>query len=174
MTFENAQLDVIDLPQYQGSDYHPLEQSYQKMRYVISCIFVVILVAAPISTYFIFDEERTIALPIALAIWGLISLIILLVVGPAFRQKGYAVREKDISYKKGLITRHTTTIPFNRVQHCDISQGPISRYFGLSKLNIYTAGGANSDLSIPGLSRDTAEKLMDYVLQKTLQSDEEE
>lgn len=177
MTFENPQLAVEHLPAYQDSEYQPLELSYRKVIYGVTAFLVLLLAALPITAYFGIedtDELRSIAIYSCLGFWILVSLIALLVIAPAFRQKGYAVRDKDISYKTGLISRTTTTIPFNRVQHCDIKQGLISRYFGLSKLNVYTAGGAKSDLSIPGLKTETAEQLMNYVLQKTLASDEEE
>ena len=142
-----------------------------------AAFFVLILLVGPVVIYFISefpeDSEATI-LMIVFGIWFLISSLIMAFIGPSFRQKGYAVRDRDISYKTGLLNRKTTTIPFNRVQHCDIKQGIISRYFGLSKLNVYTAGGAKSDLSIPGLTLEKGQKLMDFVLQKTLDHDEEE
>jgi len=175
MSFENPQLDIHELPAYQESDYMPLELAYKKVIHWISAFFVLILLSGPLLLYFVADikEEKWIFW-VAFGLWFLISAIIMGLVGPAFRQKGYAVRERDISYKTGLINRITTTVPFNRVQHCDIKQGVISRYFGLSKLNIYTAGGAKSDLAIPGLSSEKAQKMMDFVLQKTLDFDEEE
>lgn len=178
MSFENPQLGVEHLPAYQDSDYHHLELAYKKVIQYVSAFIVLVLLAGPIFIYFVNDDTEHALYPWLIygsfGLWFLVSTIIMAVVGPAFRQKGYAVRERDISYKTGLINRKTTTIPFNRVQHCDIKQGVISRYFGLSKLNVYTAGGAKSDLSIPGLTLDKAQKLMDFVLQKTLAYDEEE
>lgn len=177
MSFENPQLAVEHLPAYQDSHYQQLEPAYKKVIYGVTIFFVLIVMALPILAYFGIedtDEMRSFGIYGSLGFWIFTSLISLIVVGPAFRQKGYAIRDKDISYKTGLINRTTTTIPFNRVQHCDIKQGLISRYFGLSKLNVYTAGGAKSDLSIPGLKTETAEQLMNFVLQKTLASDEEE
>ncbi len=178
MSFENPQLGVDHLPAYQDSAYTPLELAYKKVIHYVSAFFVLILLAGPVLLYFLHDDPEHASYPWvvygSLTLWFVISAVIMGVVGPAFRQKGYAVRERDISYKTGLINRQTTTIPFNRVQHCDIKQGVVSRYFGLSKLNVYTAGGAKSDLSIPGLTLDKAQKLMDFVLQKTLAYDEEE
>jgi membrane protein YdbS with pleckstrin-like domain len=79
----------------------------------------------------------------------------------------YAVREKDISFKSGWLWRNMTTVPFNRVQHCDIKQGLIDRRFGLSRLTIYTAGGESTDLHIPGLLPETSERLKAYILKST-------
>ncbi len=178
MPFENPQLEIAHLPAYQESDYVPLELAYRKVIHRVSAFFVLLLLVGPVLLYFIHDNPDSASYPWvvygSMGLWFLISALIMGVVGPAFRQKGYAIRERDISYQTGLIHRKTTTIPFNRVQHCDIKQGPITRYFGLSKLNVYTAGGAKSDLSIPGLTLDTAQQLMDFVLQKTLAYDEEE
>lgn len=94
--------------------------------------------------------------------------------GVSFSYMSYAIRERDISYKSGWLWKSMTTIPFNRVQHCDIKQGILDRRFGLSKLTIYTAGGQNTDLEIPGLLPDTAEKLKAFILRSTEQSIENE
>ncbi len=58
------------------------------------------------------------------------------------------------------------TIPFNRIQHTEISRGPIERKYELSTLKIYTAGGSTSDLSIPGLEAEEAEQLKEFVAKK--------
>ena len=90
--------------------------------------------------------------------------------GLSFQHMGYALREKDISFKSGLLWRSMTTVPFNRVQHCDLKQGILDRKFGLSKLTIYTAGGQSTDLMIPGLLPETAERLKTFILQSTEQT----
>ena len=139
MSFENPQLEVNHLPAYQASNYIALEPAYKQVMYGGAAFFVLILLVGPVVLYFISefpeDSEATI-LMIVFGIWFLISSLIMALIGPSFRQKGYAVRDRDISYKTGLLNRKTTTIPFNRVQHCDIQQGILSRYFGLSTLNV--------------------------------------
>lgn len=89
-----------------------------------------------------------------------------------FASKSYALREKDIVYKSGWLWQHVTTVPFNRVQHVSIDQGPIERNFNLSKLKIFTAGGSASDITIPGLRPETADYLKEFIVKKT--QDEEE
>ena len=74
---------------------------------------------------------------------------------------------------RGLIWYSSTVIPFNRVQHCEISQGPIERLFKLSELKIFTAGGASSDMSVPGLNPETAHRLKEYIVIKTGMDEEE-
>lgn len=83
-----------------------------------------------------------------------------------YRKRSYALRERDITYKKGWLFNSIVTIPFNRIQHTEISRGPLERKFELSTLKIYTAGGSTSDLSIPGLEVEEATQLKDYVAKK--------
>lgn len=83
-----------------------------------------------------------------------------------FPKRGYILRERDITYSKGWLFHSVTTIPFNRIQHSDVSQGPIERKFKLSTLKIYTAGGSSSDLSIPGLEAGEAQILREFISKK--------
>jgi uncharacterized protein len=85
-----------------------------------------------------------------------------------FRKKGYALREKDILYKKGIIATTTTIIPFNRIQHVALHEGVLDRMYDLSELQIYTAGGSSSDLSIVGLPKELAERIKTFLLNKIL------
>ena len=73
------------------------------------------------------------------------------------------VREKDISYKSGLLFKKTTTIPFNRIQHLEIDQGPISRFFDLAVLSVFTAGNSSDDLKIRGLKQEDAAKIKEFI-----------
>lgn len=83
-----------------------------------------------------------------------------------FYRRSYALSEKDLTYKKGWIFYSTTTIPFNRIQHTEVSQGPLERRYDLSTLKVYTAGGSTSDMAIPGLEEEEAKQLRDFISQK--------
>ncbi|MDX1479761.1 MAG: PH domain-containing protein, partial [Saprospiraceae bacterium] len=69
--------------------------------------------------------------------------------------------------------KRQTTIPFTRIQHVDVRQGVLERSYDLGKLNIYTAGGQGSDLSIPGLRFDEAQRLKAFILGKVTEDEEE-
>ena len=77
------------------------------------------------------------------------------------------MREHDMLYKSGLIFRKTIALPFNRIQHSEINQGPIERKFNLASLSIFTAGGNNSDLAIPGLLNEDAQEIKSFIIQKS-------
>ena len=82
----------------------------------------------------------------------------------AFYKRSYAIRERDIIYRRGLLSTTTTIIPFTRIQHVALNEGFIARYYGLAQLQIYTAGGSSSDLKISGLSKEDAEKIKSVIM----------
>ena len=55
-------------------------------------------------------------------------------------------------------------VPRSRVQHTDVSQGPIERGFGLGTLVIYTAGTEHARVELHGLEHGTALHIRDHLL----------
>jgi len=80
-----------------------------------------------------------------------------------FKRRKFLVREKDISYKKGVFYKKITTVPFNRIQHVEIDQGPVSRFFNLASLSVFTAGDSSDDLKVNGLLKDEAQQIKEYI-----------
>ncbi|MDC8832537.1 PH domain-containing protein [Alteromonas gilva] len=76
----------------------------------------------------------------------------------------YTIREQDIILYKGLFFKKVICQPVLRIQHIDIQRGPFERYFGLATLKVYSAGGSDHTLAIPGLPKDVAERLRQFVL----------
>ena len=72
------------------------------------------------------------------------------------KRNGYALRQKDIIYRRGFLFEKTTVVPFNRIQHVSVEKSVIDKALKLATLKIFTAGGSGSDVSIPGLLPDTA------------------
>ena len=171
--FQNEQLDISALPKVADLQMLPLEERYKSVLLIGRSIFTLILACLVTAFYIIPPEDEVpmmaryiaIGLFIIYAIWGFIKTI------KGFAHKAYALREKDIVYQTGWLWKETTTAPFNRVQHVSIDQGPIERQFDLAKLKIFTAGGKASDMSIPGLSPDTANELKEYIVKKTLEEE---
>ena len=74
---------------------------------------------------------------------------------------GYAIRERDFSFRSGVIGRSVATVPFARVQHVSIESGPLERRLGLSTLQLRSAGAA---VSVPGLKESLAQDLKGLVI----------
>ncbi len=171
--FENQSIDITRLPRVEELHMLHLEPAYKKVRYLGALLFGLFLVAIGLLVLLLRPE---------LGWYGYSGLILLALIaiwnvmyhGLSFPYMTYAVREKDITYASGWLWKSMTTVPFNRVQHCDIKQGLLDRQFGLAKLTIYTAGGQHTEVEIPGLLPDTAEKLKTFILRATEHSIENE
>ena len=83
-----------------------------------------------------------------------------------YKKKGFAFRNHDVIYRSGIIATNTMVIPYNRVQHVALLEGLISRYFGLAKVEIFTAGGSASDIEIPGIAKEEAENIKQLLMGK--------
>lgn len=159
MLLQNLEIAPGELPEIEKVNFIALEKDYLWMRLlgwglfflVAAGILVFIYLATPLSLWMLFGPLL------------ILLILIFFIEIRGFGIKGYAIREKDITYKSGLIFFHMTTIPFNRIQHSEVSQGPLARLFDLATVKIYTAGGSSSDLSINGLTKERAQKLRDFI-----------
>ena len=94
---------------------------------------------------------------------------ILVAPGRRYRAWGYAMDADELRIARGVWTRIETIVPLARVQHVDVSQGPIERTFGVCRLVLHTAGTMHSRVVLPGLARATAEALRDEVRGRIVQ-----
>lgn len=160
MLLQNIPIEPAELPTMEEIPHHGHPSKFRQELLLLGFIRLSVLLVGPAILLY-FGEYLYASL--TLVLWFILLILTIISVFKSFPIRGYALRELDISYKKGWIFFSHITIPFNRVQHSEISQGPIDRFFQLVTLNIYTAGGSSSDLSIPGLARDEAERLRDFV-----------
>ncbi|MCA0910247.1 PH domain-containing protein [Qipengyuania gaetbuli] len=93
-------------------------------------------------------------------VWVPALLIILyLVVWLPMRRyaaRGYSLAEERLRVVRGVLFRSDTVVPFGRVQHIDVDQGPLERAFHLATLTVHTAGSHNASVSLPGLAHEDA------------------
>ena len=73
-----------------------------------------------------------------------------------YRAAGYHLGTDRLRVVRGLLFRSDTVVPFGRVQHLDVAQGPVERYYGIATLTLHTAGTHNASVSLPGLGHETA------------------
>jgi len=174
MLFENQEIHIETLPQVEVATFQKLAKNYVTVRYIGSALFFFAL-SLGIATLFM--ETNILEHPILkygiVAFWLFWFIATLILVKLGYKVRGYVLREKDIIHRKGVLFKSTTTIPFNRVQHCEISQGPIQRIFNLHTLEIFTAGGSKSDLAIPGLEGDIAQQIRTFIVKRMDEIDEE-
>ena len=86
-----------------------------------------------------------------------------------WRAWGYREGEDELHVRHGLMVRTRTVVPFGRVQHIDVAQGPVERRFGLATLILHTAGTRGASVPLPGLPHAEAERLRDRIRVKIRQ-----
>ena len=103
-----------------------------------------------------------------LAAWLLVStgLTLLALLWPAWAwsHRFYAVDERGLAIRGGVLWRSIVIVPRSRVQHTDVSQGPLERAFELSTLIVYTAGTEHASVALSGLERQTAFAIRDHLI----------
>lgn len=82
----------------------------------------------------------------------------------AFDRWRYALRAEDLIVERGVWVRRTTSIPLSRIQHVDTRRGLLEQWFGLARVQVYTASGVGADGVVPGLDVDVAEALRDELV----------
>ena len=175
MIFTNPQVELSELPRASELTYESLERNYLFASIIRTLILFVLIGGVLLFINLNPEVELPPYVGLAMAIiWPVLLIFFLWLAWRGYQIEGFAVREKDLLHKKGVIFRKETAIPFKRVQHCEIQQGPIQRALKLSTLEIFTAGGSSSDLSISGLHPDTAQRLKVFLLQQTNADDRSE
>lgn len=162
--FTNIQIDINQLPKIEDVQLKPINKRYFNIL-LFNCGFFYLILMAGLMAANYFIEDGNVNFPLKLLI-GLILIVLILHIvflKLAFKNRRYALREKDLIFSKGYITFKTTILPFNRVQHVEISKSFLERKLGLSTLKIYTAGNAGSDLTIRGLSQNEAHSINTYL-----------
>jgi uncharacterized protein len=82
----------------------------------------------------------------------------------AYRFTSYVVDDAGLEIARGVYWRTVTNIPKSRIQHTDVSQGPLERRHGLGTLVVYTAGTQHSQVKLPGLEFATAQRIRAHLL----------
>lgn len=174
MEFTNSEIDVKSLPSVDNILFTSLDKNYKNQLKAESILFVIFLIGC-VSLFLIFSSFRMPWIWTALIIFitFIVSACLIWIGFHTWQYRGYALRQHDILFKTGIWFKRTTVVAFNRIQHVEIQQGPFDRFFSVSSLILYTAGGSASDLTIPGLHPDEASKLKDHVTRKSSRDEEE-
>ena len=65
---------------------------------------------------------------------------------------------------RGVWWRSEVFVPRTRIQHTDVTQGPIARHYGIAKLKVFTAGTHFGEIEVEGLPHTDAVALRDALL----------
>lgn len=162
------QNDVVSvLPDITKIEFKKIDKSYFKVILInFFLVFLIVLVGLIMMHQFVFSEQFKEFGVYIYILFIVIFLLIFFLEKVSFTKREYVLREKDISYKQGLIVKKITTIPFLRIQHVETDEKPLSRLFGLASLSVFTAGDSSDDLVIKGIKKETALQIKEFISTK--------
>ncbi|MBH5321487.1 PH domain-containing protein [Erythrobacter sp. JGD-13] len=82
-----------------------------------------------------------------------------------YHSRGYDMSTDRLRVVKGVLFHSDTVVPFSRVQHLDVEQGPLERLFGIARLILHTAGTHNASVTLPGLRHGDATSMREGIRQ---------
>ena len=101
---------------------------------------------------------------IALAIAAVLGIWLAMVAPPRrYAHWRFALSDVELHVAHGWWVRVHTIVPVARVQHIDLTQGPVERMCGVATLVLHTAGTEHAKVVVPGLARDDAERVRDRI-----------
>ncbi|PVX52208.1 hypothetical protein C7377_0515 [Balneicella halophila] len=161
------------IPKSETIIFESLLPKYRKLKAIEWGIFFGILLIGAIAAYIFIDEIPSWIFILFISLYVLTLNFVYLSIYRGFRHKGFAIREKDVHYKTGWITRSITTVPMSRIQHMKVQQSAIEKLMNLAKLNIYTAGDSSNDMTIRGISFEKAQQLKALLSGKIEENDQD-
>lgn len=170
LEFENKEIDIQELPKIEDLQFNKIEKSY--MFILLWRILLPAFIINGIGLFFYFTGKTNIpANAIFYALTGLNFLILIriLIVLISFKVRAYALRDRDITYQRGLLVFKQTTVSVNRIQHIELTQSVLMKWLNLTTMKIYTAGGSQSDISISGIKKEKGEEIKELLTKKLSQ-----
>ena len=82
----------------------------------------------------------------------------------AYRHTSYKIDDRGLEIRRGVYWRVVINVPRSRVQHIDVSQGPLERRYGLGTLVVYTAGTDHAKVELEGLEHGRALRIREHLL----------
>lgn len=130
------------------SELTALHPNYKTMARVAGILVMVPFVIGALAF------EAAELLPRGVTAIPLVLLLVWLVIYLPMRRyqtRGYDMADDRLRVVKGVLFHADTVVPFSRVQHLDVEQGPLERAFGIARLILHTAGSHNASVTLPGL-----------------------
>lgn len=120
--------------------------------------FLIVLISAVGAVVMSVSVRALWPLAAALLVIILVLEIIYILRYPAayYRHLRYWVDDTGIRIQSGVFWKSLQSLPRVRIQHSDVSQGPVQRRYGVATLKLYTAGSQFTRIELDGLEYNTA------------------
>jgi membrane protein YdbS with pleckstrin-like domain len=141
----------------------PVEPGYKNVLRIRFLIFwLVIWVAAAMFDRILLQETEFAGFP-TIAVFVIAAAGVLTAPQRIYSRLHYRLTEKLLQVVRGWLFHVDTVVPLVRVQHIDVTRGPLEKMFGVATLVVHTAGTHNSIVTLPGLAPERAAQIRDII-----------
>lgn len=134
------------------------------IRFRLAMTWLPIAVGVAILDFKLLDDTQAYGL---LSVLGPLLALLSITTAPqrVYRRLLYGLDARLLQVLRGWLFHTDTIVPFVRVQHLDVTRGPLDKLFGTATLVVHTAGTHNSIVTVPGLPPERAEEIRDIIRQ---------
>ncbi|MGB3735186.1 MAG: PH domain-containing protein [Ilumatobacter sp.] len=158
--FTNEPIPLDQTPELHDDAFVPVDRRHLRVR-LVAIGLTAVIVSAACAVASAWAEVWQVGTAAAVLLVALALAAALAVA--EMRRLAYQLREHDVSLRSGVVIHRTETIPFSRVQHVNLTRGPIERAIGLASLEVTSAG---PNIVIPGLAIAEAERVKQLVSER--------
>lgn len=138
----------------------PLHPNHVKLLRIIALLAAVPFVIASL----VLEVSRVLpagffAVPVVLVA----AFLVIRVPLRRYHARGYDMGDDRLRVVRGILFHSDTVVPFGRIQHIDVNQGPLQRFYGLATLTVHTAGTHNASVHLPGLGHEDAAAMRETI-----------
>ena len=138
----------------------PLHPNHVKLLRIIALLAAVPFVIASL----VLEVSRVLpagffAVPVVLVA----AFLVIRVPLRRYHARGYDMGDDRLRVVRGVLFHSDTVVPFGRIQHIDVNQGPLQRFYGLATLTVHTAGTHNASVHLPGLGHEDAAEMRETI-----------
>jgi membrane protein YdbS with pleckstrin-like domain len=142
-----------------GQEFHP-DSKMKSLFFTYMAMIVIplyILVFALMSYLYLIKEylAATVLVFVYLLPLTVVTVVVSYWIPKYYSSIKYLFSENEVRVERGVWWRMRHAIPYSRVMNVDSIQGPLSRFFGIGTVDIYTAGytGQAGGTGGPGVRR---------------------
>ena len=163
MASDLEQSDTQSMPAGEEPELTPVEPGYKNVLRVRMAIFWLTLWAGAVVCDFAFLKPTPFyGLP-TIGIFVLAAVGLVAAPRRIYERLRYRLTDRLLRVVRGWLFHVDTVVPLVRVQHIDVTRGPVEKIFGVATLVVHTAGTHNSVVTLPGLSPDRAAEIRDII-----------
>ncbi|HSK17598.1 MAG TPA: PH domain-containing protein [Longimicrobiales bacterium] len=124
------------------------------------------LLIAGATLFAVLLEFVPVAVAVAAAVVPMLVIAAVNQIWPAvaYRYAAWRLGARALEIRRGVLWRSVIVVPRSRIQHSDVSQGPLERMHGLGTLSVFTAGTKHALVRLHGLDHDRAMAIREHLL----------